>query len=550
MKLTLKMLAVVALATAASGCSSFLDVNTNPNNFTTDSAPTPDAILAQALNNTAGNYNGNTPSFNSYSSFAADYVGRSGVIVAYAEERTYNYTTVYMQNLFSQTYDNLNDYNIIQQNGTSYPNHAAIARIMKAYNFLLLVDEYGDIPYSQALKGIANIVPTYDRAQDIYKDLIVQLQGAIADINAAAAAPIVPRAVGAEDIVYGGNMTRWKQFANSLQLRILLRESQTGDAALNSYISTQMTALQGAADGFINTDVLSNPGYAANTGQNNPFYNRYGATGVGTAQAERGYQVPTYYLLKQYAMNNDSRVNVLYTAGRGPTTGTGPLQVTVNGINYFGTNAGEQNPPLISNMLPVYASRFLLGTSTTVAGLLKGQTAPTALMLASEHFFNRAEAETRGLFSGGETAAKSSYERGIIGSFMYFYRPATTAAVAVPTTASATSTVPGVAQASTYLTAAGTNPLVSYDNAATTAGLGKQYVILYQKYLAMNGVGSTEAWCDFRRAAQPKIDISLENAMGKFPKRLLYPLTEVNTNQANVPKGVTQYTPIFWDVID
>ena len=134
---------------------------------------------------------------------------------------------------------------------------------------------------------------------------------------------------------------------------------------------------------------------------------------------------------------------------------------------------------------------------------------------------------------------------------MYFYRPATTAAVAVPANPS-TSTIAGASQYTTYMTTAVTNKnaLVSYDDAATTGALGKQYVILYQKYLAMNVISATEAWCDYRRAAQPKIEISLESVTKQFPKRLLYPLTETNTNQANVPKGVTQYSPIFWDVID
>lgn len=555
------MLAAVALATAASGCSSFIDVNNNPNAFTTDNAPTPDAILAQALNTTAGNYNGYTPSFNSYASFAADYWGRSGVIVGFAEERTYNYTTAYMQGLFGNTYDNLNDYNVIQTQsaaittGSSYLNHAAIARIMKAYNFLLLVDEYGDIPYSQALKGSTNLTPTYDKAADIYQDLIVQLKGAITDINTAVGDPAknIPaaRAVGAEDIVFNGNMLRWKQFANSLQLRILLRESQTTNATLNAYVTKQMADLQSTAnatDGFITIDVLSNPGYTTSSGQQNPFYARYGVTITGTSSAERLYQIPTNYVIRQYTDNADPRIAVLYTAGKKPGVTT-----IYNGVTYFGTDAGEQNPPLVSTANPVYASRFLLGTATVTAGILKGNSAPTALMLLSEHYFNKAEAETRGLFTGGETDAKADYNRGILASFLYFFRPATTAAVAVPATPT-TSTIAGASQYVTYMASAvaGTTPnaLVNYDAAATTPGLGKQYVILYQKYLAMNSVGSTEAWDDYRRAAQPKIESSLEAATaGKFPKRLLYPLTEVNTNQANIPK-VDQYTPIFWDVID
>jgi hypothetical protein len=245
MKVPFKMLVAVALTAAATGCKSFLDINSNPNNPT---SVTPDAVLAQALATTAANYTGNNPSFNSYASWVASYWGKTAVVSGYGEEQTYNYSSSYYQGLWSQTYDNLNDYNIIQVNGTAnaYPYHAAIARIMKVYNFQLLVDEYGDIPYSQALKGIPNVVPTYDKAADIYKDLLVQLDGAISDINktdASATSTFTPRTVGAEDIVFQGDMKRWKQFANSLKLRILLRESQTGDASLNATVKTQMGLL-------------------------------------------------------------------------------------------------------------------------------------------------------------------------------------------------------------------------------------------------------------------------------------------------------------------
>lgn len=553
MKLSLKMLAAAALATASTGCSSFLDVNTNPNSFTTASAPAPSAILAQALNTTASLY---STSYNSYASWAANYWAKSGVVSGYAEERTYNYTSSYYSALWSGTYDNLNDYNIIQQGAASYPNHAAIARIMKVYDFLLLVDEYGDIPYSQALKGASNLNPTYDKAADIYRDLIVQLKGAITDINNNTPTNnINAPAVGAEDIVFGGGttgMTRWKQFANSLQLRILLRESQTNDAALNTYVAAQMTALQSAADGFITTDVLSNPVYAQSSGQQNPLYNRYGVTFNGTNATERYYQFPSADIIAKYLGNNtgtyqvgisDPRITVLYTTGRVGTV-----------TRYNGSVAGDNTANIPSTAAPNIGSRFILGSNTTVAGILKGLNAPTPLMLVSEQHFNRAEAETRGLFSGGETAAKASYNNGVAASFMYFFRPATTAAVAVPAPAAltTTSTVPGISQYATYMAAAvaAANPLVSYDNASTNGTLGRQSIILYQKYLAMNSVASTEGWADYRRAARPSIPLSREAAQNKFPKRLLYPLVEVNTNQTNLPKGVDQYAAIFWDVVD
>lgn len=528
----------MVLTTATVGCKSFLDINANPNNAT---AETPDAILGVALANTAADYTGGAAvgandNYNSLNSFTAAYWSKSGVISGFPNERTYNYSNTYNQYLWSNTYDNLNDYQIIQNTGTTdgYPNHAAIARIMKVYNFLLLVDEYGDIPYTKALQGTANIAPAYDKAADIYKDFIVQLKGATTDIDAATKLKNPSaRSVGPEDIVFKGDMTKWKQFANSLRLRILLRESQTNDAALNTYVATELKAVQADVNGFIAADVVAQPGYATNTNQQNPFYNRYGfGVGLTRAAAEYSYVIPTNYIIAQYISNDDSaRIARLYRVGTKDSVAA-----------YLGGTLGERQYPLFDPSAPNVGSRFLQGGT-----FLSGPNAPTVLMLLSEQLFSKAEAETRNLFTGGEAAAKADYYDGIKASFISTFRAPTVAPA--PLSASA----PGVTQYDAYIANNAKNPNVNYDLPMPTGNLGKQYVILFQKYLAENTIASTEAWDDYRRAAQPKIPASLQSNSprpDKLPTRLLYPLSESSTNNANIPANVTQFTPIFWDVVD
>ncbi len=537
MKVFSKLLLAAGLVTAASSCKSFLDINDNPNQPTT---VTPDAILAQALTATAANYNGGASlgagisqlDFNSYGSFVAGYWGKSGTVSGYAPERTYTYSSNYQQNLWTVTYRNLNDYNIIQQQGTAtgYPRHAAIARIMKVYNFLLLVDEYGDIPYTNALQGSTAVAPSYDKAADIYKDFIVQLKGAVADINAVAPRS---RTVGPEDVVFGGDMVSWKRFANSLRLRILLRESQTTDAALNTFVAAEMKALQTATDGFITTDVVVQPGFASNAGQSNPFYNNYGfSPGLSNPNSAYSFVMPTNYIISQYLDNSDPRIGQLYEEGKD----------AAGDPAYVGTDLGEQQPPLFDPTSPPVGSRFLVGGT-----FLRAATAPTVLMLLAEDLFNQAEVKTRGLFTGGDAAAQADFNNGIKASFMTTYRDATTPPASVGMGTAAT---PGVSDYTDYLAANTTNPLVSYQNATRTGALGKQAIIIYQKYLAENTVTSIEAWNDYRRTGQPKFKVSLQSSSpraDKLPTRLLYPQTEFSTNATNVPKGITQYTLIFWD---
>jgi len=563
MKSIFRVLAAVALTTAATGCEKFLDINTNPNQAV---EVNPDAQLSSALAVTAFNYHGGAPNgtdYNTYASFASGFWGKSGTVSGFAPERLYTYSTTYYQALFNNTYDNLNDYNLIQVNGAAkgYPNHAAIARIMKVYNFLLLVDEYGDIPYSQALKGVANPSPSYDKAEDIYRDFIVQLKGAVTDINAATAG----RAVGNEDVVFRGNMTNWKRFANSLRLRILLRMSSTGDATRDNYVRTEMTALQtaaAAADGFITTDVLVQPGYAPNNNQQNPFYNRYGfAPGAVNATSEYSFVMPTNYIIRQYEVQNDPRIVQLYRLGKRTVGG-----VATNA--YVGTDLGEGSPPTFTSTNATVGSRFLQGGT-----FLRGANQPTVLMLLAEHLFSKAEAETRGLFTGGDVAAKQDFLDGIKASFMHTFRDATTTPVTI---AASTSTTPGVAQYNTYITANVGNALVDYDALTTTVREGtdpsttpntplttpravsKQEKILYQKYLAENTVASTEAWADFRRTGLPRFKKSVAVAANfQLPSRLFYPQTEISTNFANLKasnggngQSVNQFSKLFWDVID
>jgi Starch-binding associating with outer membrane len=545
-----KLLFAAALTTAVSSCESFLDVNVNPNQAT---VVTPNQLLGNALTVTAAVYT----NYNSYANFATGFWTKSNAVSGFNEERNYNYSSTYQQGLFNGTYDNLNDYNLIQVNGaTTHPNHAAIARIMKAYGFLLLVDEYGDIPYTNALKGIANITPSYDKAADIYKDLVVQLKGAIVDINAATAA-VKP---GGEDVVFGGNMANWKRFANSLRLRILMRESSTNDAALNSYVATELASL--AADaaangGYITADVNVQPGYASSAGQQNPFYNTYGFA-VGSANTTSTYRfiLPTKFLVNLFVNNNDPRITQEYRpvgyVKPVPATPTTPAVPGSPG-RYAGSNLGD------GGLSPTTGSTFqaaLLNNPVgTFAGtFLRSPNQPTALMLLSEHLFTKSEAEFRGLLTGN---AKTDYLAGIQASFNTTFRNS-------PGATDDNSLVNGgnvnpTTNYNNYLAVNSTNGLVDWDATTTrntdtygTIIAGTRTVttlekIITQKWLAENTIAGTEAWDDFRRTLLPRVPVSTGASVpGQFAKRLLYPQSEINTNKANVPLTTTQYDRIFW----
>ena len=102
------------------------------------------------------------------------------------------------------------------------------------YSYQILVDTFGDIPYSDAHKGAGNYLPKYDKAVEIYKDLIVRLDNNIKNIN-----PSQP-GFGTSDVIYGDKLSLWIKFANGIKLRLGINlkasglENSIADAAIIS----------------------------------------------------------------------------------------------------------------------------------------------------------------------------------------------------------------------------------------------------------------------------------------------------------------------------
>jgi len=95
-------------------------------------------------------------------------------------------------------------------------NKLASIAILKVYTYTVLVDIFGNVPYSQAL-DVDNVTPVYDDAESVYLDLIERLNQAIAALDASVAS------FGDYDLLYNGDVSKWQKFANSLKLRFGLK---------------------------------------------------------------------------------------------------------------------------------------------------------------------------------------------------------------------------------------------------------------------------------------------------------------------------------------
>jgi hypothetical protein len=143
-------------------------------------------------------------------------------------------------------------------------NQVAVARILKAYFFWTMTDRWGDIPYSKALQGIENIAPAYDKQEDIYTDLFKEMTEAQASIQ------VNQPGVGG-DVLFHGDMAKWKVFANTARMMMALRlkknKPAVGKTEFNAAIAAGVIA--SSAD-----DIRYN--YLSGDPNNyNPFYTNY-----------------------------------------------------------------------------------------------------------------------------------------------------------------------------------------------------------------------------------------------------------------------------------
>jgi len=93
----------------------------------------------------------------------------------------------------------------------------ATIELMQVYTFQTLVDTFGDIPYSQAL-NINNLLLKYDRGEDIYKDLIIRAEKAVADLSGLS----ITKSFDVGDLFYNGEINKWLIFGNSLLLKLAI----------------------------------------------------------------------------------------------------------------------------------------------------------------------------------------------------------------------------------------------------------------------------------------------------------------------------------------
>lgn len=517
--INLALLASLFLAS----CEKALDINKNPNSATYS---TPQLVLPAAIASTTSAL----VSLHDYGSWAVGYHANAGGYGGWGDTFTYNYTSNSNTGLFTSPYLNLKNYEYIINSTANDPDKVlfnAVAKILKVFSLQPVVDLYGNVPYTEAGKGADFTTPKYDNAEEIYKDFVAQLDGAIAQLKPNVSNTAIT-ALGNSDPIFKGNVTKWIQLANNIKLRILIRAQNSN---LTSFVNSAFATF--SSEGFLLEDAISNPGYNTTAAQN-PYWGTYHSSLAGSALAAGRSRIPSTFVFSFYngtKLSDSKRGSLTYK--NFPSTPHNQL-------------GNEQNPPTAIASYTAWYIGVGTGTSSPNAlGILKGRTAGVPIFLQAEIYFLLAEAALKGHVLNG--TAKAAFENGITASFRYLEKDVTNS---VPSDQNP------VTDFANYKSANTSSYLVNYDVATTDAQ--RLEAIITQKYLALNYIHGHEAWAEYRRTGYPSISgtvasstfasiLSQSSRADKLPVRLLYPQSEYNLNQ-NTPSGLNPFTSrIFWD---
>lgn len=389
-----------------------------------------------------------------------------------------------------------------------------MVRIYQSYVFMVLTDEYGDIPYSQAGAGLTErtLFPVYDRQQDIYPKIIQELTEASAALDAGGT-------IETGDLLYAGNIDKWKKFANSLLLRAGMRLSKI-DA------SKAQTTVQAAFSAGVITDNADNAVIRHDANFQQPI--------GGTLN---GSEAANFYLTKpfvdQLKNTNDPRLKAIAIRYVGAVSGAGQTVAvgTTDPTKQIGMPIGYDNGSIAAKATADGLASFYDYSQVDRRRMVK-TSSPVFLVTAAQTNLLLAEARHRGWITTGNAA--DYFAEGIRAHMnqMASYDP--------------NSAVPG-GDRDTYVAA---NPLTA----------GNELQQINTQYWIASFLNGPEAFANFRRSGYPALT---PNPYGQpnnpdvpnntFIRRLTYPTSELSVNTNNVNEAIGRQgadklsTRVWWD---
>lgn len=461
----------------------FLDVNTNET--------TPEKVDVKYALPSAQSYLGYTVGnqLSIVGGFWSQYWTQGPNANQYAALDQYVYNSTEADRPWSALYSGtLKDLDFIYKQGqadVTKKNYAAIARILQAYTYQVITDAWGDAPFTESLKGDEGLVsPRFESQEAIYDGILAALDEGQSLLDDTQPTP------GADDLIFNGDLLLWYEFANTVKLKALLRQSEIRPSVAQQGIA----AMANNGEPLLEQDAKLY--YSGSRFQSSPLYTTAGALNTTS-------NIFASNTIVDYMTNtNDERL-----------------------ADFFAENGNGNIAGLDQGSGKLLGGNQSDGTWSKPSEQIIGATSPTTLISVSEANFLQAEAIARGWAASWGTATdQSAYEDGIAASWASWQN------------ASAGDVATFIASDS-----------IAYPTGGTQQD--KLRAILTQKWVAMTGNQNFEAWTEWRRTGIPSFAPSATSVLGgnNFPARLVYPSDEVTSNQ-NFPGVKTLTTKLWWDV--
>jgi len=476
-----KIIYIISLISVLlTSCSDWLDVNTDPDK---PSVADPKLTLTAAMGSTSVVIGGQ---YSILGSLWGQHFTQNNTANQYKTWDSYTVDSKLMNSEYYKLYAQaLFDYRQVLKKAEASGdwNLYLAATVMDVYVYQVLADLYEKIPYSEAVRfdeGISK--PKFDDGPEIYADLLVRLDNALSkDINTSS------KSLGASDLVFGGDMSKWIAFANTLKLKIAIRQYNAKNAESTAVINKMLN------DGvsFLTTDA-SITAFTDEPGRFNPLYDSE-FNGLGNANLRASNTTLNFVVT-----NNDPRLPFMYEKG--------------NRGDYEGLDQGDYTQP---------TSAFPNGAISK--GIIK-PTDPVVFISAAESEFLQAEALLR--FKGG-VGAKEKYDAGVTKAFARFGIEDQAAAM--------------LASGAAYQYDA-SNLENSLKSIITQKWLS---CFLYQGLEAFFEFNRTGYPTQFTVSATSTLSEGQDKPK-LFVRRLVFTEYELTSNPANVPARIEPYVKLWW----
>lgn len=417
----------------------------------------------------------------------------------------------YTQAIWQRYYRSVirNTYDVIATTkDPSRTNLVNMAKILQSYAFLVLTDTYGDIPYAEAGKGYTDqkVYPKYDKQQAVYTGIIKDISDAVAALDAA-------KTRETADVLFGGDVAKWKKFGNSLLLRIGFRLAKVDAAQAQSLVAKAFAGgvITTNADNVVirhDANYLNSIGQLLNATEANNFY----------------LAAPFVDHLKK---TNDPRLRSIAVRYVGATSGTQQTaaRAVIDPAVQIGMPFGYDNSS-ISGPVKTLGLASFYDFSQADRTRLNKTTSLAYLVTASQTNLLLAEAVSRGWVTG---SAKDYYEAGVKAHMSQL----------------------GDMDVNSSVSAAAVDAYLAANPFSSTTAL-EQINTQYWISCFLNG---PEAFANFRRTGFPKLSpnpFSGKAIKGDFINRLTYPNSEISVNSVNVKAAIANQgaddldTKVWW----